>query len=59
MDETEESALTSQQEVLGVSDEAQRPGGKTGWGGAAGCQRRGEGAAGAGGTVLSPGLPFP
>lgn len=46
-------------EVLGVSDEAQRPGGKTGWGGAAGCQRRGEGAAGAGGTVLSPGLPFP
>lgn len=59
VDETEESALTSQQEVLGVSDEAQRPGGKTGWGGAAGCQRRGEGAAGAGGTVLSPGLPFP
>lgn len=87
VDETEECLLShpsredrrktdTTEEVLGVSDEAQCAGGKTKWGGAAGCQRRGEGVnrggqssqnksqrgtrvAGAGGTALSPGLPFP
>lgn len=87
VDETEECLLShpsredrrktdTTEEVFGVSDEAQCPGGKTKWGRAAGCQRRGEGVkrggqssqnksqrgtrvAGAGGTVLSSGFPFP